>query len=75
MTAKLVEAEDKFGSDGAMVHIQTESNFNTLDEAMTQAKHDIATNQRIVALIHDDETGKDYTPKDIINYALPEESP
>lgn len=70
---KLVEFEDKFDRDGNMAQATSESNFNTLEEAMTQAKHDMATGQRQIMAIRDEATGTQYSPKQIKDYKLKEE--
>lgn len=71
---KLVEYEDRFDRDGDLVHMESESSYNTVEEAIRQAKHDLATGQRQIVHVIDPDSGKKYTPKMIIDFKLGDES-
>lgn len=61
--ATLVVVEEKFNSAGALTEFRYESNYNTVEEALTQAKHDIATQQRKIEKVIDNDT--EYSLKQI----------
>lgn len=53
--ATLVSFEEKFDVNGKLQKTETSSNYNSTEEALAQAKHDIATGQNgIVKVIGDD---------------------